>query len=65
MQATQLPTGPMNFGFSDAKNVAAADEAIDNGRDHMFALNDQEASSFAEMYLEKALDQIWGKQQNP
>lgn len=65
MQATQDPTGPLSFGFADAQNVAAADEAVANGREHMFDVNEQELDTFAEMYLERALDQIWGKQQNP
>ncbi len=60
MQATQEPTGPLTFGFANAKNLMAADAAVDNEREDMFDLNSAELDLFAELYLERALDVAWG-----
>lgn len=60
MQAQQEATGPLAFGFSNGKNLMAADAAVDNDRDDMFDLNMQELELFAELYLERTLDLTWG-----
>lgn len=62
MKATQEPEGPLRFGFSDSLNVAAADEAIENGREDMLDLNSNELDKFGQGYIELALEQIWGEE---
>lgn len=60
MQAQQDPTGPLTFGFANGKNLMAAEAAVDNDREDMFDLNEEELDLFAELYLERALDVAWG-----
>ncbi len=60
MQAQQDSSGPMNFGFSNGKNLIAAEAAIERGREDMFDLNVDELELFAELYLERTLDLAWG-----
>ncbi len=61
MQAVQAPDGPLYFGFDDALNVAAADEAIDNERYDMLALSGRELDTFVDEYIDTVLKGVWGR----
>jgi len=59
MQSEPSASGPLLFGFADGLNAAAADEAIDNAREDMLALNAQELEQYAEEYIDTFLKGVW------
>lgn len=53
------PSSDISVGFSDARSVQAADEAIKNGREHMFDLNEKEVDRAAAIYLKYVTKALW------